>query len=216
MIQPGQGVLPSQTITRMLAEGQIKVTHPVPGGQVQPASLDLRLSNTAWRVRASFLPGRNRTVAERLADLDAPGLVDHRDLAEDLLADRDRQPLSGGQQVTMYSCGPTVHRRPHIGVLRRMLADDLVRRSLEFAGYEVNHVVSITDLDDNTLAAAEARSEPMDELTRRYEAAGELPAHTRGRLRLEDGGCAWVALLCMILGAGVTDLLVDRRPGLES
>jgi dCTP deaminase len=50
----------------MLAESQIKVTHPVPDGQVQPASLDLRLSNTAWRVRASFLPGRDRTVAERL------------------------------------------------------------------------------------------------------------------------------------------------------
>ena len=66
MNQPGQGVLPSQTITKMLAEGQIKVTHPVPSGQVQPASLDLRLSNTAWRVRASFLPGKDRTVAERL------------------------------------------------------------------------------------------------------------------------------------------------------
>ncbi len=66
MNQPGQGVLPSQTITQMLAEGQIKVTHPVPSGQVQPASLDLRLSNTAWRVRASFLPGKDRTVAERL------------------------------------------------------------------------------------------------------------------------------------------------------
>lgn len=64
----GQGVLPSQTIRQMLVDGQIAVTHPVPDGQVQPASLDLRLSDKAWRVRASFLPGKDGTVAQRLEE----------------------------------------------------------------------------------------------------------------------------------------------------
>ncbi len=64
----GPGVLPSRIISQMITNGQIRVTQAVPDGQVQPASLDLRLSNKAWRVRASFLPGRNNSVADRLDD----------------------------------------------------------------------------------------------------------------------------------------------------
>ena len=63
-----QGVLPSQTIAAMIATGQISANMPIPEPQIQPASLDLRLGSTAWRVRASFLPGKDRTVAERLKD----------------------------------------------------------------------------------------------------------------------------------------------------
>ena len=96
------------------------------------------------------------------------------------------EPLEPDGPVTMYSCGPTVHGRAHLGLLRRMMVDDVVRRTLEYADYEVRHVVSITDLDDNTLAAAEAAGEPMSDLTARFEAAfhedvqalGIQPAHT--------------------------------------
>ena len=61
-----KGVLPSQTIRQMLANGQIATSEPVPDGQIQPASLDLRLGTKAWRVRASFLPGKGNSVRERL------------------------------------------------------------------------------------------------------------------------------------------------------
>ena len=77
-------------------------------------------------------------------------------------------PISD-DEVTMYSCGPTVHRRPHIGLLRRMLVDDLVRRTLSFANYKVRHVVSITDVDDNTVNESERTGEPMADLCRRHE-----------------------------------------------
>ena len=60
------GVLPSQTIKAMIADGRIKLSHPADADQVQPASLDLRLGTKAWRVRASFLPGGQATLAERL------------------------------------------------------------------------------------------------------------------------------------------------------
>ncbi len=80
------------------------------------------------------------------------------------------EPISGGTKVTMYSCGPTVHRRPHLGILRRMLADDLVRRTLELAGYDVEHVVSITDFDDNTIKESERTGRAMPELCAQYEA----------------------------------------------
>lgn len=59
------GVLPSQTLSAMIAQGQIRADLPIPEEQIQPASLDLRLGQKAWRVRASFLPG-DATVAERL------------------------------------------------------------------------------------------------------------------------------------------------------
>ena len=95
-------------------------------------------------------------------------------------------PEREDETVTMYSCGPTVHRRPHLGLLRRMLAADLIRRTLRHAGYKVRHVVSITDLDDNTLAEAERTGEPMADLCARYEkefredmaALGIAPAET--------------------------------------
>lgn len=79
------------------------------------------------------------------------------------------EPISGTAKVTMYSCGPTVHTRPHLGVLRRMLVDDLVRRTLEYAGYEVQHVVGITDLDDNTIRESEQTGRPMAELCTQFE-----------------------------------------------
>ena len=64
----GGGVLPSQSIRSLITGGAIRADTPVEDGQIQPASLDLRLGETAWRIRASFLPGGNATVADRLDD----------------------------------------------------------------------------------------------------------------------------------------------------
>ncbi|WP_116084135.1 2'-deoxycytidine 5'-triphosphate deaminase [Tropicimonas sp. IMCC34011] len=67
-ISDGTGVLPGQAIEAMAARREIRAPEPFAEGQIQPASLDLRLGTRAYRVRASFLPGRGRSVAERLAD----------------------------------------------------------------------------------------------------------------------------------------------------
>ena len=64
------GVLPSQTIETMLQTGEISVSSPVAEGQVQPASLDLRLGTVAYRVRASFLAGHDRSVQDRLSEFE--------------------------------------------------------------------------------------------------------------------------------------------------
>ena len=60
------GVFADHQIRSMLDSGQITASTPVADGQIQPASLDLRLGDRAYRVRASFLAGRNRTVTDRL------------------------------------------------------------------------------------------------------------------------------------------------------
>ncbi|HID68469.1 MAG TPA: 2'-deoxycytidine 5'-triphosphate deaminase [Roseibacterium sp.] len=63
-----QGVLPDHALCAMIAAGEITASQPIPDGQVQPASLDLRLGQTAYRVRASFLTGNGNTVAKRLTE----------------------------------------------------------------------------------------------------------------------------------------------------
>ncbi|KGJ15013.1 2'-deoxycytidine 5'-triphosphate deaminase [Paracoccus sanguinis] len=64
------GVLPDTALRRMIADGAIAAETPIGEGQIQPASLDLRLGGHAWRLRASFLAGRGQSVASRLADFE--------------------------------------------------------------------------------------------------------------------------------------------------
>jgi dCTP deaminase len=63
------GILPCQSIDALIAAGAIAAATPFDPDQVQPASLDLRLGARVWRVRASFLPGLGRRVADRIADV---------------------------------------------------------------------------------------------------------------------------------------------------
>ena len=75
------GVLPAQALRRMIAKGAIAADPAIQPEQVQPASLDLRLGPVAFRVRASFLAGQGRKVADRIAEFEmhridlSPGAV---------------------------------------------------------------------------------------------------------------------------------------------
>jgi len=64
------GVSPNQQIEAMIRDGTILCDVPVPEGQIQPASLDLRLGHTAYRVRASFLAGKGNSVTDRLREFE--------------------------------------------------------------------------------------------------------------------------------------------------
>ena len=63
------GILPDRMIAAMADAGLILPAYPFVESQIQPASLDLRLGDIAYRVRASFLPGPGSTVAERIDEL---------------------------------------------------------------------------------------------------------------------------------------------------
>jgi len=58
---------------------------------------------------------------------------------------REFKPLDGNE-VRMYACGPTVYDYAHIGNLRTYIFEDILKRTLEFYGYKVKHVVNITDV----------------------------------------------------------------------
>ena len=60
------GVLPSQSISKLILKKIIFADNEIEKGQIQPASLDLRLGNVAWRVRASFLTGKDKNVSDLL------------------------------------------------------------------------------------------------------------------------------------------------------
>jgi dCTP deaminase len=64
------GVLPAQALRQLIETGALAADPAIIPAQIQPASLDLRLGTTAYRVRASFLVGQNRTVADRIAEFE--------------------------------------------------------------------------------------------------------------------------------------------------
>ncbi len=63
------GILPSQEIAELIRNGKIRSAAPIADDQIQPASLDLRLGRVAYRVQASFLPGRSHTIHNKIRDL---------------------------------------------------------------------------------------------------------------------------------------------------
>jgi cysteinyl-tRNA synthetase len=68
-------------------------------------------------------------------------------------------------RVTLYTCGPTVWNFAHIGNFRTFLFEDLLRRYLEYSGYDVYHIMNLTDVDDRTIKAAAAAGKRLDEHT---------------------------------------------------
>jgi cysteinyl-tRNA synthetase len=76
-----------------------------------------------------------------------------------------------GKKAGMYCCGPTVYNFAHIGNFRTFVCSDLLRRYLEFRGYEVRHVMNITDVEDKIIAAVAKSGRTLKDYTGEYEKA---------------------------------------------
>ncbi|MBD3241003.1 MAG: cysteine--tRNA ligase [Chitinivibrionales bacterium] len=95
-----------------------------------------------------------------------------------------------GQVVGMYCCGPTVYNYAHIGNLRAYICEDVLRRGLESFGYEVRHVMNITDVghltsdadegEDKMLKGARREGRTPWEIARFYEKAFFVDADSLG------------------------------------
>ncbi|MFB5663047.1 cysteine--tRNA ligase [Alteribacillus sp. HJP-4] len=79
-------------------------------------------------------------------------------------------PLEKGK-VKMYVCGPTVYNYIHIGNARPAVVFDMVRKYLEYRGYEVEFVTNFTDVDDKIIKAAKELKEKVPVLAERFIAA---------------------------------------------
>ena len=71
-------------------------------------------------------------------------------------------------KVNLYTCGPTVYDYAHIGNFRAYIFEDLLKRALVFMGYEVKHVMNITDVDDKTIKKANSEGRSLREVTDKY------------------------------------------------
>ncbi len=91
--------------------------------------------------------------------------------------------------VSLYTCGPTVYNFAHIGNFRTFIFEDVLRRWLEASGFDVFHVMNLTDVDDKTIRGAHAAGLSLDEHTAQFIAAFHedsaylrlLPAHVYPR-----------------------------------
>jgi len=79
-------------------------------------------------------------------------------------------PLSGNV-VRMYTCGPTVYNFVHIGNLRTFTFQDILRRWLHARGYQLDHVMNITDVEDKIIRNAAAEHKTIGEYTAIYTQA---------------------------------------------
>jgi len=82
----------------------------------------------------------------------------------------DFQPIEPGK-VKMYVCGPTVYNYIHVGNARNYKRFDLVRKYLEFRGFEVQYISNFTDVDDKIINGAKAANMTTTDFSERYIAA---------------------------------------------
>jgi dCTP deaminase len=118
------GILPCQSLDALIAQGAITSQSPFDADQVQPASLDLRLGARAWRVRASFLPGRGRTVAERIGQV----AMHELDLSKGAVLERGCVYIAQLQEELALPPGVSARANPksstgRVDVFVRLLSD---------------------------------------------------------------------------------------------
>ena len=77
------------------------------------------------------------------------------------------KPIIDGK-VSLYTCGPTVYDFAHIGNFRTFIFEDLLKRWLIHSGYDVTHIMNITDVDDKTIAKAKNQNVDLNIITENY------------------------------------------------
>ena len=70
--------------------------------------------------------------------------------------------------VRMYTCGPTVYNFAHVGNFRAYLFEDVLRRTLEYAGYNMTQVMNLTDVDDKTIRGSRQKGVPLKTFTQPF------------------------------------------------
>jgi dCTP deaminase len=118
------GILPCQSIEGLIGQGAIAAASDFAEGQVQPASLDLRLGRRAWRVRASFLAGAGRSVGERIGHV----AMHELDLTQGAVLERGCLYIAELQETLALPAGVSARANPksstgRIDVFVRLLTD---------------------------------------------------------------------------------------------
>jgi cysteinyl-tRNA synthetase len=78
---------------------------------------------------------------------------------------------STDNEVKMYTCGPSTYQPAHIGNYRTFLFEDILQRYLEYLGYKIRRLMTLTDVEDKAIEQAKKGKLSVEELTRKNEAA---------------------------------------------
>ena len=78
---------------------------------------------------------------------------------------------ANNRKIDIYTCGPTVYSRAHIGNFRTYIFEDLLQRHLEARGFKVHRVMNITDVDDKTIRGAREAKVPLQKFTQQFKDA---------------------------------------------
>ncbi len=197
------GILPNQAIDALIANAAISADTPFEADQVQPASLDLRLGGRAWRVRASFLPGRH-TVRERIAEV----VMHEMDLTRSAVLERGCVYIAELQERLKLPPGVSARANPksstgRVDVFVRLLTDHGARFDDVDDGYDGPIYMEIAPQTFSVLVRTGTRLNQL-----------RLKAGAPERLRTESVGVDLTGEIAGFRGrrhAGVIDL--DREDG---
>ena len=200
---PRPGILPCQAIDALIAQGAIGADNAFEFDQVQPASLDLLLGARAWRVRASFLPGRH-TVRERIATV----AMHEVDLTRGVVLERGCVYIAELQEHLKLPRGISARANPksstgRVDVFVRLLSDHGARFDDVDDGYEGRIYMEIAPQTFSVLVRTGTRLNQL-----------RLKAGAPERLRTESVGVDLTGEIAGFRGrrhAGVVDL--DREDG---
>ncbi|HEU5313546.1 MAG TPA: cysteine--tRNA ligase [Candidatus Udaeobacter sp.] len=107
--------------------------------------------------------------------------------------------------ISIYTCGPTVYSRAHIGNFRAYIFEDLLQRHLELRGYKVHRVMNITDVDDKTIRGACEAKVPLAKFTDQFKKAFFEDAETLRIKRADEFPAAtdqrYIARMINMIGA---------------
>src|SRR5438477_818435 len=78
---------------------------------------------------------------------------------------------AASRKIDIYTCGPTVYSRAHIGNFRAYNFEDLLQRHFETRGFKVHRVMNITDVDDKTIRGAREAKVPLQKFTQQFKEA---------------------------------------------
>jgi dCTP deaminase len=197
------GILPNQAIDALIANAAITADTPFETDQVQPASLDLRLGGRAWRVRASFLPGRH-TVRERIAEV----AMHELDLTRSAVLERGCVYIAELQERLKLPAGVSARANPksstgRVDVFVRLLTDRGARFDDVDEGYDGPLYMEIAPQTFSVLVRTGTRLNQL-----------RLKAGQPERLRTESVGVDLTGEIAGFRGrrhAGVVDL--DKEDG---
>ena len=200
-----KGVLPSQLLERMFAEGHIRARAPLAPDQIQPSSIDLRLGSEAYRVRASFLASGSATITSKLEqyrlhtiDLTRPAVLEKGCVyIVPLLEELWLPPHISGKANPKSSTG-------RLDVFTRLITDEGRQFEIVPAGYRgrlyaevVPRTFSIVVRQGERLSQLrlfqgdyQGTAGTADELLRQLEAEEQLvflPDETPGQARIGNG-----------------------------